>query len=277
MQLESSVTLFDDTKVETRFAELQITADGITSEVSKKVGNDEIISRINQSAEEVKIQASRVNIEGATIFSEGRLSENSLDSAYDANGSATGAVADLKSDLSSSSGTTVINGGHIDTGTLDANTINASSGTFSEANIPNLSANKIKASVITAVNNSTETSGGSELKISANKVNIEGAAIFTTGRLSTTKLNNAYDANGAASDALEDAKDYVDDKGYQTASDVETAVRGKAHKNDAVARQQRIYYRKTAAGAPGKNTTWLSTSGTGYGNWSLKIPPLTNG
>ena len=150
MQLESSVTLFDDEKVETRFAELQITADGITSEVSKKVGNDEVISRINQTAEAIKIEADKVNIEGAAIFTSGRLSQNSLD--------------------------------------------------------------------------------------------------------------NAYDSKGAASDALDDAKDYADD-----------AV------SDAVVRQQRIYYRKSSVGAPSANTTWLASSGTGYGNWSLKIPPMKNG
>ena len=54
-------------------------------------------------------------------------------------------------------------------------------------------------------------------------------------------------------------------------------VSGKADKTDAVYRSQRIYYRKTSSGAPSKNTTWLSTSGTGYGNWSLKIPQLTSG
>ena len=140
MQLESSVTLFDDTKVETRFAELQVTADGITSEVSKKVGNDEIISRINQSAEGVQIQANKVNIEGATIFSSGRLSQSSLDGAYDASGSATGAVNNLKSDLSSSSGTTVINGGHITTGTIDA----------SRATITNIDASNIETGTLDA-------------------------------------------------------------------------------------------------------------------------------
>lgn len=132
--------------------------------------------------------------------------------------------------------------------------------------VGDLAADRIKASVITAVNGSTETSGGSSLKISADKVNIEGAAIFTSGRLSETSLDNAYDANGAAADALSDAQSYAD-----------TAVSGKANKTDAVARQQRIYYRKTASGAPSKNTTWLTTSGTGYGNWSLKIPQMTSG
>lgn len=150
MQLESSVTLFDDDKVETRFAELQITADGITSEVSKKVGNDEVISRINQSAEGIQIQANKVNIEGATIFSSGRLSQSSLNSAYDAKGAAASSVNNLKSDLSSSSGTTVINGGHIVTGTLSAGAINANSGTFSVLNVPDLNASKITAGTLDA-------------------------------------------------------------------------------------------------------------------------------
>ena len=42
-------------------------ADEINSEVKKKVGNNEIISRINQSAEKITINASKVNISGASI------------------------------------------------------------------------------------------------------------------------------------------------------------------------------------------------------------------
>ena len=56
-----------------------------------------------------------------------------------------------------------------------------------------------------------------------------------------------------------------------------TTANAAAPKIDAINRQQRIYYRKTTSGAPSKNTTWLTTSGTGYDNWSLSIPPLTNG
>lgn len=42
-------------------------ADEINSEVKKKVGNNEIISRINQSAEKISINANKVNISGASI------------------------------------------------------------------------------------------------------------------------------------------------------------------------------------------------------------------
>lgn len=152
MKLTAESTVFNDEKVQSKFSELIVDADGIRTEVGKKVGNDEVISRINQSAESVKIQAGKVDIEGATIFSSGRLSESNLDNAYDAKGDATSAVNGLKTDLASSSGTTVINGGHIETGTLDASAVNASSGTFDTANIPDLNASKITAGKIQSAN-----------------------------------------------------------------------------------------------------------------------------
>lgn len=117
MKLESSVTLFDDNKVEDRFAELQVTADGITAEVGTKVGNNEVISRINQTAESVKIQANKIQIDGVITA----INNNT---------------------------TTTINGGKITTGTLSASAVNANSGTFNTANIPNLSANKIATDTI---------------------------------------------------------------------------------------------------------------------------------
>lgn len=53
------------------------TAEEINLEVSKKVGNDEIISKINQSAEEVNIQANKINLEGyTTINGSFKVNEN---------------------------------------------------------------------------------------------------------------------------------------------------------------------------------------------------------
>ena len=43
---------------------IQINNQGIMQEVSKKVGKDEIISRINQSPEEIKLKASKIKFEG---------------------------------------------------------------------------------------------------------------------------------------------------------------------------------------------------------------------
>ena len=191
MKLESSVTLFDDNKVEDRFAELQVTADGITAEVGTKVGNDEVISRINQSAESIQIQANKVNIEGAAIFTSGRLSQSSLDGAYDASGSATSAVNGLKTDLSSASGTTVINGGHITTGTIDA----------SKANITNINASNISTGTLSADRIGATSIGADKIKVS--EINI-GAAQITSGTINSARIPN-LDASKITAGTISDS------------------------------------------------------------------------
>lgn len=62
-----------------------------------------------------------------------------------------------------------------------------------------------KDTLTSEINASADT-----VQIDASRVNIAGAAIFTSGRLSTSSLNNAYDAKGAASTAEANAKNYVD-------------------------------------------------------------------
>lgn len=57
---------------------LDATLDGITSEVSKKVGDTEIISKINQSAEEVSINADKIKFEGSTSFSSAIKSDSTV-------------------------------------------------------------------------------------------------------------------------------------------------------------------------------------------------------
>lgn len=52
----------------TEISILNQTASSISSEVSKKVGNDEIISKINQSAESVGIEANRINLTANDIL-----------------------------------------------------------------------------------------------------------------------------------------------------------------------------------------------------------------
>ena len=115
-----------------------------------------------------------------------------------------------------------------------------------------------KDTLTSEINASADT-----VKINANRVQIDGTATFNAIK---SKTDAAYDAKGAASSAETNAKDYADG-----------AVADKADKSNAVARTQRIYYRKTSSGAPSANKTWLATSGTGYGNWSLKVPQMTSG
>lgn len=56
-------------------SQIKQTADNITLEVSKKVGNDEIISKINQSPESISIEAKKINLRGTIVV--GDLAENS--------------------------------------------------------------------------------------------------------------------------------------------------------------------------------------------------------
>jgi hypothetical protein len=65
-EISSTITDLDG-----RSSELKQTLDGISSTVSKKVGKDEIISKINQSAEEISIEASKIKLEGYTTINEG--------------------------------------------------------------------------------------------------------------------------------------------------------------------------------------------------------------
>lgn len=70
-------------------AELKVTADSISSEVSKKTDKETIISTIRQSAESVQIKASQVEIDGTATFN---AIKSSADAVYDAIGAAQTAV-----------------------------------------------------------------------------------------------------------------------------------------------------------------------------------------
>lgn len=55
--------------------QIKQTAESITTEVSKKVGSDEIISKINQSPESISIEAKKINLKGTIVVSD--LASNS--------------------------------------------------------------------------------------------------------------------------------------------------------------------------------------------------------
>lgn len=56
-------------------SQIKQTAESISSEVSKKVGSDEIISKINQSPESISIEARKINLRGTIVVSD--LASNS--------------------------------------------------------------------------------------------------------------------------------------------------------------------------------------------------------
>lgn len=137
-----------------------------------------------------------------------------------------------------------------------------------------------KATLTSEINASADT-----VKINADRVNIEGAAIFTSGRLSQTSLNNAYDSKGSAATAKAEAiaeiptnvSALTNDAGYQDATQVSTAVTtgvsGKADKTAAVSEEQYIYISKASGtSSVSKNTTWVTRADDVQNTWTTKRP-----
>lgn len=112
-------------------------------------------------------------------------------------------------------------------GTTKTNTIRSAI----KQNADNIDLRVEKANVIASINASIENDGTSAVKISADKVNIEGAAIFNSGRLSTTSLNNAYDAKGSASAAQTAAINAAAADATQKANDAQSAAEATASKD----------------------------------------------
>ena len=78
----------------TQYAQIRITTDEISSEVANKVGDDEVISKINQSAEAVSIQANKININGV-ISANGNFKVDTYGNLTAKNGTFTGGTVHL--------------------------------------------------------------------------------------------------------------------------------------------------------------------------------------
>ena len=229
-------------------AEIKVTTDAIESTVSTKVGNDEIISKIRQSAETVKIQANRVEIDGTATFN---AIKSQTDAAYDAKNSAATAESNAKTYADGKASTAESNAKTYADG--KASTAETNAKTYADG-----LADDLEEAIPTKVSDLTNDSG------------------FQNG----TQVSDAV-SNGIAGASVTDLSD---GSSYSTTSDMNTAIGNatgtKADKTAALSRSQRIYYRSTSIqnlDSFSGPTTWLSTSGTGYENWSLSIPQLTNG
>ena len=124
----------------------------LNSEMSKKVGDDEIISKINQSPESITIQANKVNLTGYVTFTN-----------------------------LSTSGQTSINGGNITTGTISADRIAA--GSLSISKLDSAAQNTITTAASDA---STALSNAATAQSTAESANSQEQLIYISKASGTT-------------------------------------------------------------------------------------------
>ena len=151
MIISHEIAVYNDDALKKKFSSIQQTSDAITQTVSQKVGYNEIISSINQTAESIQISASKINLNGYATFSD--LPTKTSDLTNDSSFATTSQIPTRTSQLTNNSGyvnstqlatanQTVINGGNITTGIIkDAagkfslnmvtGAINMADGTFS--------------------------------------------------------------------------------------------------------------------------------------------------
>ena len=119
--ITSTVAATYETKEDfnTKYTQILQNESSISSTVSTKVGDDEVISKINQSAESVLINANKIGIEGL--------------------------LTAINNDTS-----TTIDGSKITTGTITANQVSSDIITAANFSAQNISADKIKTGTLTA-------------------------------------------------------------------------------------------------------------------------------
>lgn len=140
-------------------------------------------------------------------------------------------------------------------------------------NADNISLKVSKNDVINQINVSTEGA-----QISASKVDIAGAAIFSNYATKTEAQGYADTAEAnAKADIPTNISELTNDSGYQTSSDVSTAitngVSGKADKTDAASEEQYIYISKASGtSSVSGTTTWVNSSDDLQNTWTTKRP-----
>lgn len=155
----------ESSAVETSKSYIDQTAESINLEVAKKVGNNEIISKINQSAESVTISASKVNLSGYVT------------------------IAGLKG-----SGTTEINGANIITGSISADKLDVTDLSALNATIGGFS-------ILTDQLTGSIESGSKRYFVSLNSGNTgspehTGLNVFVTDNSSSSIINGRFANSG---------------------------------------------------------------------------------
>ena len=244
-----------------------------------------IKSTINQSADSVKIAANHVDIEGAAIFSSGRLSTTSLNNAYDAKGAADTAVANLE-----------IGGRNLLRNSMLRTTGTVSGITFTESSLGDEYIN-ISGTTTAAVSQwiadlRNITCTNTAVTISANFVP-SSPCYF---QVSTSKNNTWYKdynkitwysntqcyltINLEDGETLRYLRIVLPSTGISFNGDYRFKVELGTKQTDWTpapedlnVQEQRIYYKTTATTAPAAPTTWVTSTATAALTWTTKRMP----
>lgn len=207
------------------------TADMISQSVAHKVGDDEIISKINQSAEQISIQANKVNLTGYVT------------------------ATDL-----STSGSTVINGSNIATGSVALSTLTAAA----QGGLVAGSSTKTQYYLSTSSSSATGGSWSDTVPTWSSGKYVwtrEATTVtFASGGTSTGYSTAVYDSN--LTTALSTAA-----SASSAASTAQTTANG------ANAQEQLIYISKPSGTTTvSANTTWVTNTTGNQNTWTLKRP-----
>ena len=238
----------------------------------KQAGGQAVIeSLINVAPQGIKISADKVNIEGAAIFTSGRLSTTNLNSTID------GRIPEIPDDLSDLTDSTGIVPTKVSDLTNDSNfqTDSDVSGTI------------ISATTLYYASNSATPPSKPTAHISTNNTGTRGQ-----WNIALPTYNASYPYLYICTENKTKGGTYswtsVEQTTYTSAiSSIKSAAEGAAPKTSAIAEEQRIYYRSKVNTKPNGNglpTTWVTETGNKYNTnattsagWSRKITPISTG
>ena len=207
-EITSSVSKTYSTKEElaTAKSEIKQTTDGISTEVSKKVGKTEVISSINQSAEAVQINADKISLEGKQIDLTGdNINIKSTNFNVDENGNMTCKNANVSGTITSSNAT--ITGGSIKVGNnfrVDSNgSMTCSDATITGGLIELISSNHEANFQI------TEYGGGSQTRCFSGGMTFENPSYSSVINITSLLRDPLISVNGA-NDSTNIHASYID-------------------------------------------------------------------
>ena len=170
------------TKIELN-SKITQTATEINLEVSKKVGNDEVISRINQTPEAITIQANKVNIGGVI-----NAINNNTTTTIDGNKITTGSInaSKVASDIITTNNFNAqnINANNITTGTLSTSRLSSDVITTKNFNAQSINADNIKSGTISGRTIRGGSINGTSIKGGSIKIGSRETTIASNGEVS---------------------------------------------------------------------------------------------